>query len=155
STTVSSFLAFNPGLIMLTTDLSTMIDETTDIKNLPEYDENSAVVTALNRLVENKELMVQSSNATRKKLGGYMNERHLARNSCLEIQNLDPTLAVPEKVSSIFTSGEPKRFSAIDVPLEEISTYAAMTHAENLPSTSALSFWQKLPSNKWNYGSSF
>ena len=30
--------------------------------------------------------------------------------------------------------GELKRFSAIDVPLEEISTYAAMVHEENLSS---------------------
>ena len=87
--------------------------------------------------------MVQSSGATCKKLAGYMNERHPARNFWKEVQNLDPTLAIPENISSIFTSGELKRFSAIDVPLEEISTYAAMVHEENLSSTSALSFWQK------------
>ncbi|KAJ4440503.1 hypothetical protein ANN_08644 [Periplaneta americana] len=57
---------------------------------------------------------------------GYMNERHRALNFWKEVQNLNPVLPVPEKISSVFTSDELKRFSAIDVPVEEISTYAAM-----------------------------
>ena len=70
-----------------------------------------------------------------------MNEHHRAPNFWNDVQDLDPTLVIPKKIYSIITSSELKHFSAIDVPLEEISTYAAMVHEENLSSTSALSFW--------------
>ncbi|KAJ4437770.1 hypothetical protein ANN_13708 [Periplaneta americana] len=85
--------------------------------------------------------MVQSSSATCKKLAGYTNECHPALNFWKVVQNLDPTLAVPEKISSVFTSGNLKRFSAIDVLVEEISTYAAMVHGENSVAAGASKFW--------------
>ena len=86
--------------------------------------------------------MVQSSGATCKKIGRIY-EWTSSCSKFLEVQNLDPTLAIPEKISSIITSGELKHISAIDLPLEKIS-HAAMVHEENLSSTSALSFCQKL-----------